>query len=345
MKKPIISALIVLLFLFSTSPVQAHHFPDLSKYHFAYYSIHNLSKAGILNGYSNGKFGPNDNVTRAQAALILAKTLKLDLDTAFKPKFTDVPTNHYAYKEIAALTEKGVFADVKKFNPASPLPRSQMAKIIIEGFDIVVDNNHEINFKDVPSTYWAHSYIVTMAEVNITRGVTTSTFQPETLVTRAQLAAFIERSMQFAERVKTKTVTYDSGSKIYSGVTSVAYDTIALVNEKRQAAGVGKVLEDPELSKIAQLKAEDMARNNYFDHTSPTYGLPWEMAVDLGYPTNQVGENLASGYITADETVMAWMESPGHKDNLLLKSYTVIGVGYMEDSDGFPYWVHMYAIR
>lgn len=345
MKKTIISALIAFLFLLPLSTVHAHHFPDLSKYHFAYYSIHNLSKAGILNGYSNGKFGPNDNVTRAQAALILAKTLKLDLDTAFTPKFTDVPTSHYAYKEIAALTEKGVFADVKKFNPDNPLPRSQMAKIIIEGFGITVDANHEIRFKDVPSTYWAHPYIVTMAEVNITRGVTTATFQPETLVTRAQLAAFIERSIQFAERVKTKTITYDSSANKYAGVRSVAYDTIALVNEKRQAAGVAKLQEDSALTKIAQLKAEDMARNNYFAHESPTYGLPWEMAIALGYPTNQVGENLASGYITANETVFAWLKSPGHKDNMLLKSYTVIGVGYMEDSDGFPYWVHMYGIR
>lgn len=343
--KKIILTLVAFLFFLPFTTVQAHHFPDLSKYHFAYYSIHNLSNAGILNGYSNGKFGPDDNVTRAQAALILAKTLKIDTDTEFKPQFTDVPIGHYAYKEIAALTEKGVFADVKKFNPDNPLPRSQMAKIIIEGFDIAVDDNHEISFKDVPSTYWAHSYIVTMAEVNITRGVTTATFQPETLVTRAQLAAFIERSKQFADRVKTKTVTYDSSNNSYLGVTSVAYDTIALINEKRNTAGLSKLQEDPMLSKIAQLKAEDMARNNYFDHTSPSYGLPWEMAIELGYPTNQVGENLASGYITANETVRAWMESPGHKDNLLLKTYTVIGVGYMEDSDGFPYWVHMYAIR
>ncbi|KAA0958799.1 S-layer homology domain-containing protein [Planococcus kocurii] len=345
MKKNIVSILIALLFLLPVSSVQAHHFPDLSKYHFAYYSIHNLSKAGILNGYSNGKFGPNDNVTRAQAALILAKTLKIDLNTRFKPTFTDVPTTHYAYKEIAALTEKGVFADATKFNPDNPLPRAQMAKIVVAGFDITVDANDEISFKDVPLTHWAHSYIVTMAEVNITRGVTTATFQPETLVTRAQLAAFIERSIQFSERVNAKTITYDKAKKAYSGVTSVAYDTIAMVNEIRQAAGAGKLQEDSALTKIAQLKAEDMARNNYFAHSSPTYGLPWEMAIDLGYPTNQVGENLASGYITANETVDAWMESSGHKDNLLLKSYTVIGVGYTEDSDGFPYWVHMYAIR
>jgi len=345
MKKTITTTLIALLFLLPVSTVQANHFSDLSKYHFAYYSIHNLSKAEILNGYSNGKFGPNDNVTRAQAALILAKTLKIDLTTNYKPKFIDVPPNHYAYKEIAALTEKGVFADVKKFNPDNPLPRAQMAKIIVEGFDIIVDTNDETSFKDVPLKHWAHSYIITMAEVNITRGITTSTFQPETLVTRAQLAAFIERSMQFAERTKTKAVSYDQINKKYLGVTSVVYDTIPMINEIRQAAGVGKLKEDSALTKIAQLKAKDMAQNNYFDHTSPSYGLPWEMAIDLGYPTNQVGENLASGYITANETVNAWMESKGHKNNLLLESYTVIGVGYMEDSDGFPYWVHMYAIR
>lgn len=344
MKKYVAVAIISLL-LFIPVTAQADHFPDVSSNHWAYESIHTLSAAGILNGYSNGVFRADREVTRAQAAVILARALDVELTTSFQPDFRDVPANHYAYPAIAALTEQGVFSNAGNFHPNRPLPRSQMAKIIVEGFDIVVDSNHQLTFSDVPATLWAHDYIITLAEAGISEGYTPTTFKYGVNVTRGQLAAFIDRAMQFDEAVKAGSVSYDDSSQMYIGLESIVFDTIPLVNSERINANLPTLEEDPELTKIAQIKAEDMANNDYFDHVSPTYGEPWEMAIEFGYPTNQVGENIAGGYETAEEVVAAWMESPGHKENILRDSYTHIGVGYAEDEDGFPYWVHMFSIR
>lgn len=343
--KKIISAIILSFLVISPITANAAHFPDVPKSHWAYHSIHSLSDKKIVTGYSNGSFKPGVDITRAQAALVLSRALKLDTNVAYKPKFKDVPTDHYAYKAIRALTAKGVFSDVSHFNPDQPLTRSQMAKILIKGFGIKVDDNHQESFQDIPKNHWAHGFIITLAEVGISYGVTPSTFQPDTTVTRAQLAAFTDRALTFDSRITAKSITYDAKTKKYSGLQTIAYDTIALLNKERANAGLKAVKEDPVLSKIAQLKAEDMVKNDYFDHVSPTYGKPWEMAVHFGYPTNQVGENIALGYVAPKEVMVAWMDSPGHKANVLRAPYTVIGVGYAKDEDGIPYWVHMFAIK
>ena len=344
MKKCITTAVLSFMLLVPVT-AYADHFPDVSRNHWAYESIHRLSAAEILNGYSNGVFRPEREVTRAQAAVILARALDVDLDTPFQPEFNDVPADHYAYPAIASLTERGVFSNASSFNPDRPLPRSQMAKIIVEGFGITVDSNHQLTFTDVPETLWAHDYIITLAEVGISEGYTPTTFKYGVNVTRGQLAAFIDRALQFEEAVATGSISYDEARQMYIGANSIAYDTIPLVNSQRINANVPTLEEDPELTRIAQIKAEDMVDNNYFDHVSPIFGEPWEMAIELGYPTNQVGENIASGYRTAEEVITAWMESPGHKENILRPSYTHIGVGYAEDEDGFPYWVHLFSIR
>ncbi|RNF39988.1 S-layer homology domain-containing protein [Planococcus salinus] len=347
MKKTFVAALAALL-LAVPATAYADHFPDVSSKHWAYESIHSLSAAEIVNGYSTGFFRPDREVTRAQAAVILARALEVDTATTFQPDFQDIDPDYYAYPAVAALTEQGVFSNTGKFNPGQPLPRSQMAKIIVEGFDIVVDSNHQLAFRDVPSTLWAHDYIITLAEVGISEGYTPTTFRYGVNVTRGQLAAFIDRALQFERAVEEGTISYDATQQLYQGVNStgsVAHETIPLVNQERANANLTALEEDPELTRIAQLKAEDMAENDYFEHTSPTYGEPWEMAVALGYPTNQVGENIAGGYKSPGETVAAWMDSQGHRENILRASYTHIGVGYAEDQDGFPYWVHMFSIR
>lgn len=344
MKKIFFTIIIIFTFLLPVT-ANAHHFPDLPKNHWAYHSIHNLSEANILNGYSNGDFKPAQDVNRGQAAIILAKSLNLNLNTSFEPEFQDLPTDHYAYKQIAALTEMGVFANVSTFNPAEPLTRSQMAKIIIEGFNVTVDDNDQVAFNDVPDAHWASDYINTIAEIGVSFGVTPVVFDPEEYVTRAQLAAFVDRAMLFDSRLKSKVITYDTERELYTRIDSQAGNTIEMVNQKRVSGGLEPLKEDPALSKIAQLKAEDMVNNKYFAHVSPIYGKPWEMALHFGYPTNQVGENIASGFSAPDEVMTAWMNSTGHKENILRESYTVIGIGYMEDEEGIPHWVHMFAIN
>ncbi|MFC4410582.1 S-layer homology domain-containing protein [Chungangia koreensis] len=343
--KTLITAALSLSLLFPAA-ASAKEFSDVPTNHWAYPSIDRLSDLGIINGYKNGTYQPNLVLTRAQAAKILGGTLDYKSDPSFTPNFTDVPKDHYAYEEIKELTQHGVFSNVSKFNPDSPLTRAQMSKIIVEGMNIKIDNNDEVHFKDVPKGDW-HPYITTLAEVKISHGVKPGYFGPYQNVTRAQMAAFTDRALDFHLGVKNGSIKYDPTQERYvdhSTITASIADTSAdLVNKERAKAGLSALTMDTELSRLATLKAEDMVKNDYFDHTSPTYGSPFEMAKQFDYSYRSFGENIAYGYSTPDAVVEGWMNSPGHKANILHKEYNRIGSGAVKDSNGRIYWVHMFA--
>ncbi|MCZ8536653.1 S-layer homology domain-containing protein [Paenisporosarcina quisquiliarum] len=341
-----IVATILAITLFIPTSSQAAGFPDVSTSHWAYSSIEKLSNAKIINGYSNGMFGPNNQVSRAQAAKILANALKLPLDSTFKTSYQDVPSTHWAYKEIRALTEKGVFSNTTTFNPDAPLSRAQMAKLLVVAYQIKIDDHHQVTFRDVLQDNWK-PFIITLAEVKISEGVSWNYFSPYAKVTRAQLSVFIDRAIIWDQKRDSGVIKYDSTNKVYVdstlSINDTAIQTVHLVNLERAKAGLPALVADAPLSKIATVKAEDMVKNNYFDHISPTYGKPWDMAKQFGYSYSSFGENIAYGQKTPQEVVTAWMNSPGHKANILNKDYTNIGAGIKKDANGRIYWVHMFS--
>ncbi|WP_411501577.1 CAP domain-containing protein [Brevibacillus centrosporus] len=107
-----------------------------------------------------------------------------------------------------------------------------------------------------------------------------------------------------------------------------------LVNQERAKAGLKPVEMDASLNNVAQAKAADMSNNNYFDHTSPTYGSPFDMMKQFGVSFMTAGENIAMGQRTAEEVMNQWMNSEGHRQNIMNPSFTKIGVGYING-----YWV------
>ena len=87
---------------------------------------------------------------------------------------------------------------------------------------------------------------------------------------------------------------------------------------------------------------EDMMKNGYFSHTSPTYGSPFEMMKTFGITYKSAGENIAKGQKTPAAVMNGWMNSSGHRANILNASYEQIGVGFCKDSSGVTYWVQMF---
>ncbi|MFJ7661485.1 CAP domain-containing protein [Lysinibacillus sp. NPDC097162] len=120
---------------------------------------------------------------------------------------------------------------------------------------------------------------------------------------------------------------------------SVEQEVVKLVNAERAKAGLPALKEDWELSRVAKYKSQDMHDKNYFDHTSPTYGTPFTMMKNFGITYKSAGENIAKGQKSATEVVNAWMNSEGHRANILNKSYTHIGVGFVKDGN---YWSQMF---
>lgn len=122
-------------------------------------------------------------------------------------------------------------------------------------------------------------------------------------------------------------------------VRSYEQEVVRLVNIERARNGLAALSEDWELSRVARYKSQDMRDKRYFSHTSPTYGSPYDMMRAFGISYRTAGENIAMGQGTPAAVVSAWMNSPGHRANILSKSFTKIGVGYVASGN---YWTQMF---
>lgn len=116
---------------------------------------------------------------------------------------------------------------------------------------------------------------------------------------------------------------------------------IQLVNQERVLNGLNELRPDWQLSRIARIKSADMLENNYFSHTSPVYGSPFDMIQDFGLQYRRAAENIARGQQTPHAVFRAWMNSSGHRANIL-GDFSHIGVGYVEDG---KYWTQMFIKR
>ncbi|KGX92045.1 sporulation protein [Pontibacillus halophilus JSM 076056 = DSM 19796] len=123
---------------------------------------------------------------------------------------------------------------------------------------------------------------------------------------------------------------------------SVKDQVIKLTNEERKKNGLSALKEDTELQKVAQKKSEDMVNNDYFSHTSPTYGSPFEMMDQFGIDYRTAAENIAAGQQTAEEVVRGWMNSEGHRKNILNSKVTHIGIGVEKDAQDGKFWTQMF---
>ena len=102
-----------------------------------------------------------------------------------------------------------------------------------------------------------------------------------------------------------------------------------LANQTRQSLGLGVLTDNPQLDQAAREKAEDMVKNGYFAHTSPTGITPWHWFKSAGYTYKYAGENLAIGFFDSTEVFNAWMNSPSHKENLLNPNYKEVGTAVL----------------
>lgn len=127
--------------------------------------------------------------------------------------------------------------------------------------------------------------------------------------------------------------------------TSASYEerVAQLVNVEREKNGLPALLFNKKISDVARVKSKDMADNNYFSHNSPTYGMAGDMLLKFGVTWSAWGENIASGQKTPEEVVTAWMNSPGHRANILSPDFIYIGVGYCTDSNGKTYWTQLFT--
>ncbi len=141
-----------------------------------------------------------------------------------------------------------------------------------------------------------------------------------------------EETVEPDQTEETKLPNEDAISEYEKKVTE-------LVNQIRIENGLSPLAWNSELSAVARKKSQDMRDEHYFSHTSPVYGSPFDMMKTFGISYTTAGENIAMGQRTPEEVVEAWMNSPGHRANILNASFTQIGMGYAAEGN---YWTQMF---
>ncbi|MEL4026976.1 S-layer homology domain-containing protein [Lysinibacillus endophyticus] len=151
-----------------------------------------LSNLGIIGGYDDGTFRPNDYVKKGQAASMVVKALGLSTKNRPTTSYKDI-SKHWANDAIKTLVDEGILPDGKKFDPNANLTRGEMASIIVNAYKL--KGVSSTVFSDVPKSSTAYPYVSALAANNITTGYGDGTFKPKNPLTRAHFSIFLSRAM------------------------------------------------------------------------------------------------------------------------------------------------------
>lgn len=133
----------------------------------------------------------------------------------------------------------------------------------------------------------------------------------------------------------------NSNTTTVATLTADEQETVNLINQQRQNQGLSALKVDAELQRVARIKAQDMVDNNYFSHTSPIYGSPFDMLKSFKVSYKTAAENIA-GNSSNSAAVNAWMNSAGHKANILNGSYQYTGIGVVSSPTYGKVYVQMF---
>ena len=139
----------------------------------------------------------------------------------------------------------------------------------------------------------------------------------------------------------TSTNTNNNTGTTSTSMNNDEKEVFDLINKQRTQNGLSSLKENSELQRVARIKAQDMVNNNYFSHTSPTYGSPFDMMKSFKISYNTAGENIA-GNSNNSSAVTAWMNSPGHRANILNSSFNQTGIGVVTGSKYGKIYVQMF---
>lgn len=171
----------------------ARSFKDVPGNHWAAESITHLADREIIRGYSDGRFGVNDPINRAEAAAMIIRSLGWGPVAAEDPGYPDVSPAHWAYNEIATMANNGFFAPADKFEPARRVTRAEMAEMIVNTFDLTSVSG--FRFADVARDHPSYDAITILAANAIAVGYEDGTFRPNHQVSRAEFAVFLARAL------------------------------------------------------------------------------------------------------------------------------------------------------
>ncbi len=185
------------------------YFPDVPPMYWAYGYIKYLYCNGIVSGYPDGYFRPDNNITRAEFSKMLVRAYGFAITTPVSPSYTDVPTSYWAYAYIETLHAQGVIngftaaqcaaahAAYPCFLPNAAISRAQIVKMVVVASGVPAYTGAFTDYPDVPPSYWAYGYIKTASHLQWVGGYPDGTFRPNNLATRAELSRILFVALNF----------------------------------------------------------------------------------------------------------------------------------------------------
>ncbi|MDQ0154224.1 S-layer homology domain-containing protein [Robertmurraya andreesenii] len=185
--------------LFGMTAIAKTSFSDVRSDYWAKDAIDYLVEKKIINGYPNGKFGPEDTIRRVDAARMMVRALGLNTTNPSNPNFKDVKRGSDGFNEIAAAVEAGIFKGTNGyFYPNRTLSRAEMAAIINRSFDLE-QKTSKVSFKDVTTKHWAYKDIQVLVAHEISTGYPNNTFGPDNAIKRAEFATLMAKVMKLSD--------------------------------------------------------------------------------------------------------------------------------------------------
>ncbi|WP_422486375.1 S-layer homology domain-containing protein [Gudongella sp. DL1XJH-153] len=332
--RKILGLILAIIIVIQPLKAEAASFSDVNTNDWYHENITLLIREGAIQGYPDSTFRPQNTITTAE---FIKSTMSI-------LGYKDIPSKgtHWADGYISKAISLGIACKETSANPNSPISRYNMARIVSN----VLDHQNYRPQADLPQyeqlikDIWEISSLGSSETKNavlnsyssgILTGYVDGAFRGNSTLTRSEAATVLLR------------IKYEQYRALPEVKTTVDYNQriLDLVNIERAAEGIKPLKLHAELSKVAYEKSKDMAIYDYFSHTSPNYGSPFEMMKEFGISYRYAGENIAMGQPTPEIVVQAWMDSPGHRKNIMSTNFGNLGVGVYNDN-GRIYWTQMF---
>ncbi len=347
MKKSLSAVALVLAMLFAMPSISAaaagNPFQDVTESHWAYHYVERAAEKGWITGVGGGRYAPEQSVTGAEFVTMVTKSLYFDEvrpgqagEPWYQP-YVDTAQSHGLLTN--GLGEKNVLDNpVNRYRMAALLYNvAKEAGVVqyVDGGILTVDGVTVLNSSNaseyigdwaaIPAEY--QESVLASYALGLLSGIDEyGTFGGEFSMTRAQGAVVLCHI--------NNLVRYGMGVSMYSA------EVVELVNEERAKMGLGELRVDTNLQWAAQARALELIQS--FSHTRPDGSSCFTVLEEYGV-TGYVtcGENIAAGYLNPEMVMDGWMNSPGHRSNILSANFDTIAVGCV-DYYGTPYWVQLF---
>lgn len=356
-------------------------FSDVPQDHWANSYVEAMTQKGVVTGVGNGRFNPDGNLSTAEFAVMLTQAFCPEavagpeeggawwepyLDAAWSAGYLIDTTAGFSYIDgiwDVTYTDGTWNEDVV----TEPMTRYDMAQamyntVVAEGMALPTDEQREVaqaaigDFASIPEDY--ESAVVAMYALGYLSGVNANgDFGGEGAMTRAQscvvmsklLGTDVETAPETPDEgatgsapIEEETPAEDAGSEPADTVAAYEQEVFDLVNQIRAENGLEPFVYNVTLAETARAHSQDMIDRNFFSHTNPDGEDPFDRMRDNGLSFSMAAENIAAGQRTPEEVVNSWMNSEGHRANIL-GGCEELGVGLALGGSYGYYWTQCFA--